>query len=326
MKRQLLITIAALTLLAPGVLLAQSDLTLEDLAAQLENLTSKVTDLFTAQAELNTANDELAQRLAAIETAIAPTPTPTPTATHTPTLVPSPTTPPERAYLTVQRRMNVRRGPGTHREILGTAEAGAEFDITGKNINEDWWQIEYEGDPGWVYAPYVTANHADEIQVVSTPTPIPTPTLRPTNTPTPAPTPTWTPTPDVRREQAYRAEIARILGGDWGIATMFGIIGELLTQAGETPILMFNDTWKMQLAVALTTLKTFYQEAQDLSPPDNLRSFHDLFVDALSYCDAFVDKYVEGLDNFDVEAIESGSALMALCGQKLELATQDPNW
>ena len=94
MKRQLLITIAALTLLAPGVLLAQSDLTLEDLAAQLENMTSKVTDLFTAQAELNTANDELAQRLAAIETAIAPTPTQTPKATHTPTLVPSP--PPRR--------------------------------------------------------------------------------------------------------------------------------------------------------------------------------------------------------------------------------------
>ena len=189
MRRRLLITIAAPTLLAPGVLLAQSDLTLEELAAQLENLTSKVTDLFTAQAELNTAHDELAQRLAAVETAIAPTPTPTPTATHTPTLVPSPTTPPEQAYLTVQRRMNVRRGPGTHHEILGTAEAGAEFDITGKNINEDWWQIEYEGDPGWVYAPFVTANHADDVQVVSTPTPTPiaTATPRPTNTPSPTP-------------------------------------------------------------------------------------------------------------------------------------------
>ncbi len=180
MKRQLLITIAALTFLAPGVLLAQSDLTLEELAAQLEGLTSKVTELFNA-------NDDLAQRLAAVETAIAPTSTPTPTATHTPTVVPSPTSPPEQAYLTVQRRMNVRRGPGTHHEILGTAEASAEFDITGKNINEDWWQIDYEGETGWVYAPYVTANHAADIQVVSTPTPIPTPTLRPTNTPSPTP-------------------------------------------------------------------------------------------------------------------------------------------
>ena len=222
--------------------------------------------------------------------------------------------------------MNVRRGPGTHHEILGTAEAGAEFDITGKNINEDWWQIEYEGDPGWVYAPYVTANHAADIQVVSTPTPIPTATLRPTNTPTPLPTPTWTPTPDVRREQAYRIEIARILAGEWGVATTLTIIGELLTQAGETPMLMFSDSWKVQLAVALTALRTSYQEVRNLSPPENLRSFHDLLVDALSYCDASVDKYAEGIDNFDAEALESGATLMALCGQKFELATQDPNW
>ena len=107
---------------------------------------------------------------------------------------------------------------------------------------------------------------------------------------------------------------------------MLGIIGQLLTQAGETPTLMFSETWKMQLAVAFTVLKTSYQEVQDLSPPDNLRSFHDLLVDALSYCDASVDKYVEGLDNFDVGAIESGATLMVLCGQKFELVTQDPNW
>lgn len=326
MKRHLLITIAALTILAPGVLLAQSDLTLEDLAAQLEDLTSKITELFTAQGELSTAHDNLAQRLAAVETAIAPTPTPTPTATDTPTVVPSPTTPPEKAYLTVQRRMNVRRGPGTHHEILGTADVGAEFDITGKNINEDWWQIEYEGDPGWVYAAYVTANHADDIQVASTPTPIPSPTPRPTNTPKPLPTPTWTPTPDVLREKAYRFEISDILASDWGPATSLGIVGELLTQAGENPVLMSSDEWKVQLAVALAGLRAAYQIIQELSPPQNLKRFHDLLVDALYYCDASVDKFAEGIDNFDADAIGAGTGLMALCAEKFQLATQDPNW
>ena len=326
MKRQLLITIAALTFIAPGVLLAQSDLTLEDLAAQLEDLTGKITELFTAQGELSSAHDDLAQRLAAVETAIAPTPTPTPTATHTPTASPTPTTPPEQAYLTVERRMNVRRGPGTHHEILGTADAGAEFDITGKNIDEDWWQIDYEGDPAWVYAPYVTANHVDDIQVASTPTPIPSPTLRPTNTPTPVPSPTWTPTPDVRKEQAYRFEVAEIIAGDWGLATSLGIVGELLTQAGENPVLMFSDEWKLQLAVALTGLRTAYQAILELSPPQNLKRFHDHLVDALYYCDASVDKFVEGIDNFDVDAIGAGSSLMAICGDKFQLATQDPNW
>ena len=67
MKR-FLIMITVLALLVPGVLLAQDELTLEGLAAKVEGLASNVTEIFTTQ-------DDLAQRLTAIETAIAPTPT-----------------------------------------------------------------------------------------------------------------------------------------------------------------------------------------------------------------------------------------------------------
>ena len=77
MKRQLIIGISVLALVLPGILMAQGDITLEDLAAQVEGLTSRVSDLFTTQ-------DDLAQRLAAVETAIAPTPTATPSPTVTP--------------------------------------------------------------------------------------------------------------------------------------------------------------------------------------------------------------------------------------------------
>ncbi len=147
MKRHLLIGIVVLALIAPGVLMAQGDFTLEDLAAQVEVLTSKVAELFTIQ-------DDLAQRLAAVETAIAPTPTATatltetPTATHTATASPSPTPLSVDPSLTIQRRMNVRRGPGTHHDIISVAEAGTEFNITGRNLNGDWWQIDYEGQQG----------------------------------------------------------------------------------------------------------------------------------------------------------------------------------
>ena len=174
MKRHLLIGIVALALIAPGVLMAQGDLTLEDLAAQVEGLTSKVAEIFTTQ-------DDLAQRLAAVETAIAPTPTATapltetPTSTHTATASPSPTPLSADPSLTIQHRMNVRRGPGTHHDIIGTAEPGTEFAITGKNLNGDWWQIDYEGQAGWVYAPYVTASDVDGVQVVATPLPTSTP-------------------------------------------------------------------------------------------------------------------------------------------------------
>jgi len=188
MKRQIIVVIAALALVAPGALMAQGDLTLEDLATQVKDLTSKVVELFTTQ-------DDLAQRLAAVETAIAPTVTPTatptmtPTPTHTATVVPSPTPIPAEPIVTLQRRMNVRRGPGTNHVVLGTADAGEEFRITGRNLAGDWWQIDFRGREAWVYAPYVTDANAADVKVVATPTALPSPTPMPT----PIPTATLTP-------------------------------------------------------------------------------------------------------------------------------------
>lgn len=325
MKRQLIIVIAAVALVVPGVIMAQSDLTLEGLAARVEGLTAKVADLFSTQ-------DDLAQRLAAVETAIAPTPTATatptetPAETHTATASPSPTTPSADPYLTIQRRMNVRRGPGTHHDILDTAESGTEFNITGKNLNGDWWQIDYEGRSGWVYAPYVTASYADDVQVVPTPTPIPTATFTPTPIPTATPRPTSTPTPDVRKEQAYRAEIGVIFTSDWGIIESLGIIGELFIQAGENPVLMLSDDWKTKVALAMAALKISYQDIQNLSPPDNLKRLHDLTVDALSYCDAAMDQFAVGIDNFDADSLAVGGGLLSLCNEKIDVAFNDPNW
>ena len=147
MKRALIIALLAVAVLAPAALLAQDeDVSLKGLVGYVKALQRRV--------------GEIEQRLAAIETAIAPTPT----ATLTPT-------PENRASLTIGRRMNVRRGPGTHYEIIGTADTGDTFEITGKNLSQDWWQIEYESDAAWVYAPYVTTFDDGNVEIVPTPTP-----------------------------------------------------------------------------------------------------------------------------------------------------------
>ena len=84
--------------------------------------------------------------------------------------------------------MNVRAGPGTNYPILGQAEAGDQFPISGKNPAGGWWQIIYGGQYGWVYSPLVTAINPELVQVASIiPTPPPTP-VPPTATPIP-PTP-----------------------------------------------------------------------------------------------------------------------------------------
>ena len=113
---------------------------MERLAGQVERLAESV--------ERNsTAHEELAERLAAVEAALAPTATPTATVTAAPTatVTPTPTATPAQARLTVNRSMNVRRGPGTNFAIIGSAQPGDPFTITGRNAAGDWWRIAFGG-------------------------------------------------------------------------------------------------------------------------------------------------------------------------------------
>ena len=67
---------------------------------------------------------------------------------------PTPTFP----VVTISGQMNVRGGPGTFYPVLGTASAGEQFAITGKNSSGSWWRINYNEQSGWVYGPLVTAS------------------------------------------------------------------------------------------------------------------------------------------------------------------------
>ena len=102
-----------------------------------------------------------------------PLPTETTAATPTPAIAatePSPTEiapPTSDAKVTVLGEMNIRSGPSTEYEVVGDAVAGEEFAITGKNEDGNWWQIDFRGESGWIYAPFVVAAEAEEVPVVS---------------------------------------------------------------------------------------------------------------------------------------------------------------
>lgn len=111
-------------------------------------------------------------------------------ASRTPTPRPTPTPLPN---VNIEKLMNVRAGPGTSFRIIGQANGGDEFEITGTDFSRDWWQIDYNGQTGWVYASLVTAQNAHMVGIAQNipPTPGPSPTARPvvvraTNTPVPA--------------------------------------------------------------------------------------------------------------------------------------------
>lgn len=91
--------------------------------------------------------------------------------------------------------MNVRGGPGTNYNVIGTAAPGQRFEITGKNPGlGDWWQINYNGQTGWLYGPLVTATNPQVVQIALVIPAPPPPTATPIP-PTPVPAPTQPPAP-----------------------------------------------------------------------------------------------------------------------------------
>lgn len=138
--------------------------------------------------------------------AIAPTntATPEPTATETPVETPTPEVPPtdtpeptpEVARLVINNpTLNVRGGPGTNYAVVGRANNGERYDVTGKNSQGSWYQIDFNGQNGWVAGEYVALEgDPGSVQVAAN---IPAAPVQPTRPPAPtaAPVPTSPPAP-----------------------------------------------------------------------------------------------------------------------------------
>lgn len=78
---------------------------------------------------------------------------------------------------------NVRSGPGLRYAVEGFLEGGERVEITGRHAG--WWEIEYEGSPGWVHSGVVRVRGTEHVpEVVTVPTPVPrSPAVIPTAAP-----------------------------------------------------------------------------------------------------------------------------------------------
>lgn len=160
--------------------------------------------------------DVAATEAAAVaETAVAATaaaqpqeaaPTDTPAESAPPT-EPAATPTPASAQATVSQAINVRGGPGTNYPIIGAAQPGTQFTIKGKDPTGAWWQVDYNGQNGWLFGQLVTAQNTDAVAVAQnippapppTATPIPQPTTPPAQpTQPPAAQPTQAPAPSTK--------------------------------------------------------------------------------------------------------------------------------
>ena len=87
--------------------------------------------------------------------------------TPAPALTPTPAAPPTSAaaQVTTNDIVNIRTGPGTEYGLAGSAQVGETFRVTGKNAGGDWWQIDYNGQTGWVFGQLVTATGTEGVAV-----------------------------------------------------------------------------------------------------------------------------------------------------------------
>lgn len=153
--------------------------------------------------------------------AIAPTntATPEPTATETPVETPTPEVPPtdtpeptpEIARLVINNpTLNVRGGPGTNYAVVGRANNGERYDVTGKNSQGTWYQINFNGQNGWVAGEFVgLEGDPGSVQVAAN---IPAAPVQPTRPPAPtaAPVPTSPPAPTQPPAPRYEFNIALV--------------------------------------------------------------------------------------------------------------------
>lgn len=72
--------------------------------------------------------------------------------------------------------VNIRSGPGTDFDVIGTLPTGESLEIIGRNADSSWWQVSTPNGIGWIFASVATASNVDGgIPVVEAP-PVPIPT------------------------------------------------------------------------------------------------------------------------------------------------------
>ena len=66
--------------------------------------------------------------------------------------------PTDRVTLTSGQIVNLRQGPGTNYAVVGQIAAGQRYDVTGKNEDGSWWQIDDNGQKAWIIGQLVSAS------------------------------------------------------------------------------------------------------------------------------------------------------------------------
>jgi len=153
-----------------------------------------------------------------------------------------------------------------------------------------------------------------------TDTPIPPP---PPPTDTPIPQPTDTPIPPEAEPQPPQVDPELEQYREDMLAN-FDLLSTALINlsALSTNPQIGDPDWTTDTALQLVAIQMVYENVIAMPAPAEMTEFHGALTEALMDCYLMTDYYTSGVDNMNIDDINTATELMTSCGQKLETASE----
>ena len=101
----------------------------------------------------------------------------------------------------------------------------------------------------------------------------------------------------------------------------FSQLGDSFLDAGENPLLLFDETWRLEVILALALLDVSADSILTWNPPPGTEEIDGLLKDAATDVKSAVDLIPGAIDDFDPTRLERGALFIASAGQKVTRGT-----
>ena len=125
---------------------------------------------------------------------------------------------------------------------------------------------------------------------------------------TTAASPAATPTCPTLAQATYFLALAEIQSG---VDTAFADLGETFALAGNEPLLIFDDDWRLNVAITLTTMNIAAEQIRTLNPPPGLDDLHALQLQIADQLQIVTSSSVQGIDEVDAALLDEATTAIA---------------
>ena len=98
---------------------------------------------------------------------------------------------------------------------------------------------------------------------------------------------------------------------DGGVAAAFADLGETFSLAGEQPMLIFDEDWRLNVAITLTTMDIAAEQIRGLDPPPGLEDLHALQIQIADQLGIVTSSSIQGIDEIDAALLDEATAAIA---------------